>query len=405
MVKRSFLRSLWVLGALAAPFAGCSGKVIGVSGGETNWLASCASDASCDSGQRCLCGVCTKECTDSSACSGAICATQGTAVFASACADKPTLSGVCLASCASSSDCKGDLTCVDSACMRPPLRNLDGSAGTGGAPSAAGGTSGTPLSDSGVSTGGASSTGPLGDSSPASGCTLTVLFSPMYSGYDGVHTYQVPAVVAGVSNSSVTWTASDPSMVSIRPDIAIAQGGAMLTTLKAGTVTITATAGTLCGSSLLTITQFAPSDWESGNTRYNLSNPVPNPFPDGGLYISTLPDAGNPLDPANAPPGCVTCHGPTATSGGYRYVAFTPEQTGGFSDDQLIATFTKGEVPAGGAFDLEVVPPYVFSFIHKWNDISTPSQQRGMVAYLRALSPAPGNSTFDFGKGPSLPRE
>ena len=50
--------------------------------------------------------------------------------------------------------------------------------------------------------------------------TLNVDFSPMYSGWDGVHAYQVPATIAnaavtGISN--VSWSASDSSVVDLAP--------------------------------------------------------------------------------------------------------------------------------------------------------------------------------------------
>ena len=38
-------------------------------GGETNWLVRCSSDEPCEIGS-CLCGVCTRECSTDSACSG-----------------------------------------------------------------------------------------------------------------------------------------------------------------------------------------------------------------------------------------------------------------------------------------------------------------------------------------------
>lgn len=255
----------------------------------------------------------------------------------------------------------------------------------------------------GGSTGGAGAGAASGSGGGAStGCSaLTILFSPMYSGYDGVHDYKIPAVVTGVSGAGVTWTSSDDSKVDIAMDSSVAQGGAMLTTKAAGTVTITATAGSLCGSSTLTITQFSPSDWETGNTRYNLSNPVPNPFADGGMpppsFFMQGPDAGNFLDPKSAPPGCINCHGPTATSGIYKDVAHTPEQTGGFSDTDLAGVFTKGVIPPGGVFDQMIVPQFIWSYFHKWDDISTPDEQRGMVAYLRSLPPSAQGGTVDFG--------
>ena len=43
-------------------------------------------------------------------------------------------------------------------------------------------------------------------SDPQYTSTLNIAFSPMYSGYDGVHTYQVPATINN-TDGPVTWTA------------------------------------------------------------------------------------------------------------------------------------------------------------------------------------------------------
>src|ERR1700722_8151332 len=46
---------------------------------------------------------------------------------------------------------------------------------------------------------------------------LTVAFNPMYSAYDGVHTFSVPALVVG-SSDNVVWSA-DSTFVGITPDM------------------------------------------------------------------------------------------------------------------------------------------------------------------------------------------
>src|ERR1700733_2144660 len=61
---------------------------------------------------------------------------------------------------------------------------------------------------------------------------LNVLFAPMYSAFDGQHEFTVPAVVSGVNQADITWTASDPTMVQIQPDSDT--GGVLITTQKAG---------------------------------------------------------------------------------------------------------------------------------------------------------------------------
>src|SRR5688572_15827470 len=77
--------------------------------------------------------------------------------------------------------------------------------------------------------------------------TLEILFSPMYSAYDGVHPFKLPAVVNSIMPGVVSWSASDPSMVDLEADLAT--GGTMMTMRKAGSVKIIASAGGLCGVS------------------------------------------------------------------------------------------------------------------------------------------------------------
>src|SRR5450755_1966873 len=188
---------------------------------------------------------------------------------------------------------------VDSLTCALALTSVLLSAGCGGSKS--GGA--TPGSTAGSDTGGSSSGGDSsasddgGDTTTTTtpgggadgtdkptGCdksALTILFSPMYSAFDGVHTFQVPAVVNGLDPTqiSITWTASDPSMVKLETDPTT--GGVMITTRKAGKVSIVATAGSLCGASLLTISSATPQDWTDGSARYN-----------NGVVINRLPRTG-----------------------------------------------------------------------------------------------------------------
>jgi hypothetical protein len=208
----------------------------------------------------------------------------------------------------------------------------------------------------------------------------------MYSAYDGTHTFQVPAVVDGIAVGAATWAASDPSMVSLTPDPTT--GGVMITTEKAGTVTITARAGTLCGSSTLKITATTPADYDVGNARYNdgvvLRFGRGDGGADGGVDASAAKQA-----------ACTNCHGPTATNGAFKDVAHTPEQTGGFSDEELIAIFTTGVVPDGGYFDPAIIPYSAWQRLHNWS--MTPEEAQGVVAYLRGITPAPQAGTGNFG--------
>ena len=75
--------------------------------------------------------------------------------------------------------------------------------------------------------------------------SLTIAYNPMYSASipgSTAHTFQVPAVVSGVSGNNVVWSASDMTAVGLQPDSAT--GGIMITVLKPGTVKIFANIGT-----------------------------------------------------------------------------------------------------------------------------------------------------------------
>jgi hypothetical protein len=210
---------------------------------------------------------------------------------------------------------------------------------------------------------------------------LNILFSPMYSAFDGKHTFQVPAVVDGVDNSVLEWGASDPSMVAIAKDTDT--GGAMITTLKAGTVTIVAQGGGLCGTSTLTITQGAADDNDNGSSRYN-----------DGVSLEGLREAGTRDAASFGELACTTCHGDNA-NGPYKDVAHTPEQTGGFSDQELVDIFTNANVPDGGYFDDQIVNYQRWQTFHHWT--MTPDESKGVVVYLRGLTPENQNGSSNFG--------
>jgi hypothetical protein len=108
---------------------------------------------------------------------------------------------------------------------------------------------------------------------------------------------------------------------------------------------------------------------------------------------------------------CTNCHGPMATNGVYNDVSHTPEQTGGFSDQDLQDIIINGQVPDGGYFDPTVISPTCdggatctarayarWSAFHRWTDI-TPDELPGIICYLRSLTPAPQNGTSNFGGG------
>lgn len=214
-------------------------------------------------------------------------------------------------------------------------------------------------------------------SDPTYSSTLNIAFSPMYSGYDGVHTYQVPASINN-TDGPVTWTASDKSMVDLTPD----PNGidVMITTKKAGTVTIQAVAGDAMGKSTLTIEAFTPDQWAAGMNRYTTGD------------IVTLRQAMNGTGSKNAM--CAGCHSSQPNSPAIEH---TPEQTGGYTDQQITDIFMNGILPTQDQSNSLFVSPMFFKSFHTWT-VASPGDMSGLVAYLRALAPK-SQGSLDFGGG------
>lgn len=204
---------------------------------------------------------------------------------------------------------------------------------------------------------------------------LELVFTPMYSGWDGVHTYKIPVVAKGLKN--VKFTASDPSMV----DIQKTAEGAMITTRKAGKVTITGTAGGLKGTSELTITQYDPADWEAGKKRYTMGKPFD--FPDFDPCNPRPPQIANDLS-------CTVCHG---VGGDYGDIEHTPQQIGGYTDEQMVDIIASAKKPAGAGMHTRI-PAFAWKFFHKW--VATDQEKKGLIAYIRSLEPET-QGELDFG--------
>ncbi len=125
-------RLLAVVVALVAAASACNGESTGTIGSETNWLGSCNSDDDCE-GARCLCGVCSQECTASADCEGGqlVCVAKGTDAHTRVCAvDQAPNEGLCLKACPADGNCGAAMTCVDDACVPAPTRD-DGGSGVG----------------------------------------------------------------------------------------------------------------------------------------------------------------------------------------------------------------------------------------------------------------------------------
>ncbi len=248
---------------------------------------------------------------------------------------------------------------------------------------------------------------------------IPIKYNPMYSGFDGTHMYQIPAFASGMDPSAITWGSSDPTMVDFQPYVT----GIMITTKKAGDVTIVARGGGTCGSAVLHIAQYSVEDWNTGNARYNNNTPLMfNPeagIPDGGFdgsfdasgFDASEFDASalcamltgmhfaNPF--MGETPACTNCHGPESNGKLFgmtlfKDIAHTPEQTGGFSEDVLTNVFVNGVIPDGGTYDPSITPYCIWHLAHQWQDIDTPAKQEGMRAYLRSLPPQEQTGCFEL---------
>jgi hypothetical protein len=244
---------------------------------------------------------------------------------------------------------------------------------------------------------------------------LIVKFNPVYSAYEASHTYAVPIAVNAMN---ATLTASDPTAVGIQQNADLSMNGLTgwtLTMLKAPTSPVTlevqvqdvadtgadttiadggsdveetgadatvdaadagGAVGNRCTATQLFVTSVTSNDWQIGYQRYNTG---------ASLHLKGDPD-GSILETADGGPACTSCHGITATSGFLNDATHTPEQTGGYSDDDLIGIIVHGVVPDGGYFDPNILSMMSFHAIHQWTDIM-PDQYKGMVAYLRSLTP------------------
>ena len=203
-----------------------------------------------------------------------------------------------------------------------------------------------------------------------------ILFSPMYSAYDGEHDFKIPAIVNGYTD--VRWEADPADKVDLEP---LGDNGVMITTRAAGDVRIIARSGSLSGSTMLHITEATGDDWRLGESRYLNEVPLPDFDPAQAMAMGfSIPDDLS----------CRNCHGGGAEA---LSVEHTPQQTGGYSDDELIAIFTMGMKPAGSEWN-SGIPEFIYTRLHTWT--ATEEEKKGLVVYLRSLEPKT-QGDIDFG--------
>ncbi len=276
--------------------------------------------------------------------------------------------------------------------------------------------------------GGTESGGAAGGAAGGATTELTLAFNPMYSAFDdNAHEFQVPVKVTGATGKLTVKTEPD-GFVQTKPHME----GIMLVTQKAGecTVTITDEKGN-SGKAKLTVTKNSPDDVDIGKERYANGIDAFN-LPEGGIRLPEggfpgLPEGGFPEGGfprfgeggvrfpegglgimRNANAACTFCHIPDGAPAaenmmmGQVDVEHTPQQTAGYSDDDLIAIFTMAKKPAGAPYRVvngggllqDSQAQLIYARFHTWE--VAPETQKGIVAYLRSLTPK-SQPMVDFG--------
>ncbi len=212
--------------------------------------------------------------------------------------------------------------------------------------------------------------------------TKGMVHEHIYSAWNGVQTFKVPARVEGATVELSGWLAVPSSAVLFEEDPDSEAGGVMITVLE-GVPEITIAAMTsdklLGGAATLHVLDATEQDWIDGEARYN--NGV-----DYDLPMLSFTDL---LDPNYVPPeppdnlACNNCH---TTGAKYFEIQHTPTQIGYISDAQLKIIFTMGMKPPGVVWSL--IPPeleHLYSDFHTWE--ADDSQQDALIVYLRSLTP------------------
>jgi hypothetical protein len=275
-----------------------------------------------------------------------------------------------------------------------------GTAGSAGTPAAGGGASGQPAAagNSGQAGGAGTPTATAGTTAPSAGSggtapppevmemldpdvdwtALPLIFPAMYSAYDGVHTFQVPVRVDGVTVELSDWQAIPASAVSFDPD---PDGGGVLISVHEPVpeVTIAVSSGMLGGTAPLYITEATPEDWNIGEARYN--NGVDYELPTLSFVDLINPNWTPPEPPDNL--ACNNCH---TTGAKYFEIQHTPTQIAYVSDEDLLTILTTGTKPEG--VEWSVLPPdfqHLYVGFHTWQAVE--QEQLGLIVYLRSLTP------------------
>lgn len=207
---------------------------------------------------------------------------------------------------------------------------------------------------------------------------LTIVYPNMYSAYDGVHTFQVPARVDGTTVELSDWTAIPADSVTFDAD---PEGGGVMITVQRAVpeIVIAASAGAVGGTAPLFVTEATPEDWALGEARYN--NGIEYDLPMLNFADLINPDWVPPEPPDNL--ACNNCH---TTGAKYFEIQHTPTQAARISDDDLIVILSTGMKPTGVEF--RVLPEmleHLYVGFHTWE--ASEEEMLGLIVYMRSLTP------------------
>jgi hypothetical protein len=284
----------------------------------------------------------------------------------------------------------------------PPAGSTAGTSGSpsgagdgAGAPANAGGTNATAGSEASAGTGGDAEPGTNAGSGAAAGSgvdpevvemldpnvdwtALTIVYPTMYSAYDGVHTFQVPAHVDMTTVELSDWTAIPASAVTFDPDPET--GGVMITIEEpVEEIVIAVSSGVIGGTAPLHVTVATPEDWERGDARYN--NGIEYDLPTLNFADLINPDWVPPEPPDNL--ACNNCH---TTGAKYFEIQHTPTQAARLSNEDLTTILTTGMKPEG--VDFRVLPEdfqHLYVGFHTWE--ASEEDLLGLIVYMRSLTP------------------
>ena len=220
----------------------------------------------------------------------------------------------------------------------------------------------------------------------------------MHSAFDGVHEFSVTPYVPGAAQDSLVpdpldaeslvWH-FDPTFfrASAFPELA---GAVQLTTQQAGETEIAVVGTTVSGVAMrdtarVIIAQADPDVWRVGDARYSGGLPVRwgrFPLAAQGEGTCGLPFS---IEVSRAA-ACVSCHDNSDEIS----TEYTPTQTAGYSDEDLLNIMLTGAKPAGGAFisphlTVMPMPDCVFAEFHAFE--MTETEKEGLIARVRSVPP------------------